>query len=178
MTTHVMIDLETLGTTPDAVILSIGGVKFDPNGDRIFDEFIYKLDIDEQQQRGRITNEDTMSWWATQPRAVIESAFGLEQRTPVDDMLDHLKRWCVGADAFWAQGPTFDMCMMENLYRQYKKPYPWAFWKVRDSRTLFSIMPTDPRKTMKFAAHDALEDCKAQAKCVQHSLKQLGVKIK
>ena len=89
MTTHVMIDLETLGTTPDAVILSIGGVKFDPNGDRIFDEFIYKLDIDEQQQRGRTTNEDTMSWWATQPRAVIESAFGLEQRTPVDDMLDH-----------------------------------------------------------------------------------------
>ena len=31
---------------------------------------------------------------------------------------------------------------------------------------------------MKFAAHDALEDCKAQAKCVQHSLRHLGVKIK
>lgn len=178
MTTHVMIDIETLGTTPDAVILSIGGVKFDPNGDRIFDDFSYKLDIDEQQQRGRVTSEDTMSWWAKQPREVIESAFGLEERTPVDEMLDHLKRWCVGADAFWAQGPTFDMCMLENLYRQYNKPYPWAFWKVRDSRTLFSLMPTDPRKAMKFAAHDALEDCKAQAKCVQHSLRHLGVKIK
>ena len=27
---HAMIDLETLSTTPDAVILTVGGVKFDP----------------------------------------------------------------------------------------------------------------------------------------------------
>ena len=28
---HAMIDLETLSTNPDAVILTIGGVKFDPH---------------------------------------------------------------------------------------------------------------------------------------------------
>ena len=27
---HAMIDLETLSTNPDAVILTVGGVKFDP----------------------------------------------------------------------------------------------------------------------------------------------------
>ena len=64
------------------------------------------------------------------------------------------------------------------MFRKWDHHLPWPFWKIKDSRTLFGIMPTDPRKTMKFAAHDALEDCKAQAKCVQHSLKQLGVKIK
>jgi hypothetical protein len=31
MTTHAMIDLETLSTTPDCVVLTIGGVKFNPN---------------------------------------------------------------------------------------------------------------------------------------------------
>ena len=31
MTTHAMIDLETLGTGPDCVVLTIGGVKFNPN---------------------------------------------------------------------------------------------------------------------------------------------------
>ena len=30
MTTHAMIDLETLGTNYDATVLTIGGVKFNP----------------------------------------------------------------------------------------------------------------------------------------------------
>ena len=30
MTTHAMIDLETLDVPPTAVVLTIGGVKFDP----------------------------------------------------------------------------------------------------------------------------------------------------
>lgn len=178
MAVHAMIDLETLGTRPDGVILSIGGVKFDPNTDRIFDDFYYKLDVDEQTSRGRSIDPDTMDWWAKQEPDVVEAAFGLEDRASVDTMLDHLKRWCVGADAYWAQGPTFDMCMLENLYLQYNKPYPWPFWKVRDSRTLFGIMPKDPRKALNFEAHNALEDCRAQAKCVQYSLRQLGLTVR
>jgi hypothetical protein len=39
-------------------------------------------------------------------------------------------------------------------------------------------MPTDPRKKLNFAAHDALEDCRAQAKCVQWSLNELGLTLK
>ena len=30
MATHAMIDLETLGTKPDCVILTLGAIKFDP----------------------------------------------------------------------------------------------------------------------------------------------------
>ena len=30
MSTHAMIDIETLGTMPNSVILSVGAVKFDP----------------------------------------------------------------------------------------------------------------------------------------------------
>ena len=30
MTTHAMIDIETLGTEPGCVVLSVGAVKFDP----------------------------------------------------------------------------------------------------------------------------------------------------
>lgn len=178
MALHAMIDLETLGTRPDGVILSVGGVKFDPNGTKIIDEFYYKLDVDEQQNNGRSVDPDTVNWWGTQNKDVVEAAFGLEGRISVEQFLDQFKKWCVGADCYWAQGPTFDMCMLENLYLQYNKNYPWAFWRVRDSRTLFSIMPKDPRKELNFDAHDALEDCKAQAKCVQYSLRQLGLTIR
>ena len=33
MTIHAMIDLETLHTTPQAAVLTVGGVKFDPNNE-------------------------------------------------------------------------------------------------------------------------------------------------
>ena len=47
MPIHAMIDLETLATDPNATILTIGGVKFDPNSDaEPHSEFYHKLDID------------------------------------------------------------------------------------------------------------------------------------
>ena len=64
------------------------------------------------------------------------------------------------------------------MYRQYQHHVPWPFWKIRDSRTLFSIMPTDPRKEIEFEAHNALEDCKVQALCVQQSIGKLKLKLK
>jgi len=70
------------------------------------------------------------------------------------------------------------MVILENLFRQYDHHIPWAFWKIRDSRTLFSIMPKDPRKGIEFAAHNALEDCKVQALCVQQTIKELGLTIR
>jgi exodeoxyribonuclease VIII len=178
MTCHAMIDLETLGTTPDAVILCVGGVKFDPNTDRIYDEIHYRLDIDEQQNNNRSIDHGTIEWWGQQPASIIEAAFDPDGRTPVISFLEDFKRWCVGVDSFWAQGPTFDMIILENLYRQYNRPYPWPFWGIRDSRTLFGIMPSDPRRELKFEAHNALEDCRAQAKCVQYCVNKLGLTLK
>ena len=50
MPIHAMIDLETLATDPNATILTIGGVKFDPNTNaEPHSEFYYKLDVDEQE---------------------------------------------------------------------------------------------------------------------------------
>ena len=50
MPIHAMIDLETLATDPNATILTIGGVKFDPNTNaEPHSEFYHKLDVDEQE---------------------------------------------------------------------------------------------------------------------------------
>ena len=44
MTTHAMIDLETLGTAPDCAVLTIGAIKFDPNiAKPAWDEFYYRF---------------------------------------------------------------------------------------------------------------------------------------
>ena len=43
MNTDIMIDLETLDTTPNATILTIGAIKFDPFGDDLHTKNCEKL---------------------------------------------------------------------------------------------------------------------------------------
>ena len=57
----VMLDIETLGTCPDCVVLTLGAVKFNPYTREDVAAGIYcKPDVDEQITRGRIVREDTM----------------------------------------------------------------------------------------------------------------------
>jgi hypothetical protein len=176
MTIHAMIDLETLATGFDATVLTIGGVKFDPNNiSQPMQEFYYKFDVDEQTARGRKVDENTITWWGKQSKEVQEDALGEEGRTPVIEVLKALNKWCVGVDSIWCQGPAFDIVILENMYKEWQHHLPWNFWQIKDSRTLFQIMPKDPRKEINFQAHNALEDSKVQALCVQQSIKQLGL---
>jgi hypothetical protein len=168
MTIAAMLDLETLDTTADAQILTIGGVKFDPDsGAKPYADFYYRLELDSQDAKGRTISEDTMAWWSRQDDKIILEAFGDHNRHSVEEMLVALKKWYVGVDEVWAQGICFDIGMLENLHRQYGYPIPWSFWKVKDSRTIFGLMKKDPRKNFIFDAHNALEDARIQAKCVQ-----------
>ena len=66
--------------------------------------------------------------------------------------------------------------MLEDLYKNMKLPTPWNFWQIRDSRTLFSLMPIDPRKEIQQDLHNALADAYYQSVCVQKTYKALGIK--
>lgn len=180
MSTHAMIDIETLGKDSNSVILTVGGVKFDPNHPEkgTHSDFYYRLEVDEQIDKGRHVDEDTIAWWGTQDSAVMEEALGDENRTSCEQVLRDLNRWLVGTESVWSQGVVFDIVLMESLYKDYNIPYPWPFWNVRDSRTLFGILPEDPRKSKTFDAHNALEDARIQAECVQEAIQQLGLNIR
>jgi hypothetical protein len=168
MTTHATIDIETLSTKPDAVVLTIGGIKFDPfTKVDPHSEFYYRLEIEDQTSKGRDIESDTLQWWGTQPDEIVDEALGDHNRTSVETTLKELNKWLTGADKIWCQGPVFDICILENLYRQYDAHFNWVFWNIRDSRTLFGLMPEDPRKKFKFAAHNALEDCRVQSMCIK-----------
>jgi hypothetical protein len=176
MTTHATIDIETLGSYPDTVVLTIGGIKFDPMADDgLHSEFYYRLDADEQIETGRTITETTLDWWEKQPEEIKAEAMNPEGRVPVDETLKALNKWLVGVDKLWCQGPVFDIGILENLYRQRKLHYNWSFWNIRDSRTLFSLMDGDPRKEIDFAAHNALADAIVQSLCIQKVYKSLGI---
>ena len=173
MAIHAMIDLETLDVKPNAVVLTVGGVKFDPKSNtEPHSEFYYKLDIDSQE---RSANDDTIAWWGKQDQKVQDEAFGTEGRVHPDVFLDILPKWMVGVDVLWGHGYGFDITIMEDMLRQREKPIPWQFWQVRDSRTLFAMAKVDPRKSMQSNLHNALADAYFQAKGVQIVYKELNI---
>lgn len=173
---HAMIDLETLSTNPDAVILTVGGVKFDPHTQmKPYDEMYFRIDVDSQTAMGRSVQQNTLDWWGTQPNEIAEEALGEKDRISIEDACKKINKFSVGVDVFWCQGPLFDYAILQNLYAQLNKPLPWNYWQIRDSRTLFNLVPRDQSK--RIGLHNALEDCKFQAKKVQNVYRQLGVRV-
>ena len=176
-----MIDLETLGVEPDSVVMTLGAIKFDPFSDAEPHTPLYlRGDVEEQsEQYGRSIDDNTLAWWSRQDQAIQDEAFGEHSdRVTVQEMLRQLNKWCVGLDYIWCQGPTFDFVILQSLYKDAQKPAPWNYWQIRDSRTLFSMMPQDPRRAIQEELHNALADCYYQAKCVQQSYKHFGVQAR
>lgn len=165
---HLMIDLETLGTTADSVILSVGAVKFDLESDAIDDEGFYgSISIESNMDAGRKISEDTLLWWLKQP-AAAQSVFH-EDKLPLEQTLIDLSDWLSDGEwIVWAKGPGFDVAMLEHAYKHARIAVPWDFWNVRCVRTYMDLPGAKgvsaPLEGMK---HNALSDAYQQARTIQ-----------
>lgn len=179
---HLMIDIETLGTTPDALILTVAAQSFDPVGDGYYNQSYYaRVDFDSQLDRK--IEDGTLKWWATQNSMAQEEAFSEDNRKPLEQVLDELGKLIWQSSAIWANGPTFDMTILEHAYKSYKKPLPWQYYRVRDARTVYMLKSdsavlsnsqvTDVNRP---ASHHALDDCRRQIDLLQQTLRQLNIK--
>ena len=166
-----MIDIEGLGTGPDAAILTIAAQSFDPFGTGHYDRHYYARITLESQENRRI-QDDTLAWWATQPLAQAE-AFAEDNRIPLDQALDELYKLAWQHDYIWAQGPTYDINILEHAYKSYNKTQPWQFYRIRDSRTVLSLWPERPVPP---TSHHALEDTRKQINILQQTFKHLNIK--
>lgn len=167
-----MIDLETLATSPNSVILTFGAIKFDPfDADKDLTDGLYlRVDVDEQIALGRHVDAGTVEWWGTQSEEVREEALGEQDRVDLETFTHQLNRFLVGTGRIWAQGPVFDIVIMENLYRQMGKPCPWLYYNIRDSRTLLKALG-DSRQGGSLL-HNALADAVSQAQAVQDAVRR------
>ena len=172
MAKHIMIDIEGLATTPDATILTIAAQAFDPftEGYENQESFYARVTLESQEKRA--ITDATIEWWSTQGPAMDE-AFNPEDRVPLDEALTGLHKLCWHADFIWANGPTYDMNILEHAYKELGRVQPWQFYKVRDARTIYSLWPDCPRPTTE---HHALADCKRQIIMLQQTFKHLNIK--
>lgn len=174
MTKHLMVDLETMAVSPNAVILSLGAVHFNPYGNGYGDKLYFRINIDDQDVLGREVDPNTIDWWSKQDPAVMEEAFSPDNRISLVDAIDQFHKFAWGCDAFWAHGSIFDIVIIENIYKQLGKTVPWQYWQIRDTRTLFDL-GVDPDMP-KGGKHDALQDAIRQSVGVQTVYAKLKIR--
>ena len=169
-----MIDIETLGTKPGAAILSIGAVVFNPMTGKIGEGFYTNI-AQAHAAETREVDDDTLKWWKNQSeeaRNAFHDPPGVASTVAADQFLKYLSRVTEdhgGALKPWGNGSCFDITILEDFFRQWRRKCPWGFWNVRDVRTIVDICHgVINHKDFKFAgtAHNALDDAIHQAKYV------------
>lgn len=169
-----MVDIETCGTGPEACILTIAAQCFDPLQRRDYTkDRSYYTRVDIESQADRRIEQSTIEWWATQPRQAQEEAFGEQGRISLEQALQELGKIIWHSKRVWANGPTFDMNILEHAYKSYNMALPWKYYMVRDSRTVYSLCPALNKYP---ASHHALEDCRRQIDLLHDSLEFLKIK--
>ncbi|EJM2177009.1 3'-5' exoribonuclease, partial [Escherichia coli] len=169
--THLSVDLETMGTNPDAPINSIGGKFFDPTTGEMGPEFSKAIDL---ETSGGIIDRKTIKWWAKRSREAQSAIFTDE--IPLDDALLQLREFINenSGESFvqiWGNGANFDNVILRRSYERQGIPCPWRYYNDRDVRTIVELgnsIGFDVRMAIPFEGvpHNALDDARHQAKQV------------
>ncbi|KDT34465.1 enterobacterial exodeoxyribonuclease VIII family protein, partial [Escherichia coli 2-052-05_S4_C1] len=122
---HLMIDLETMGKNPDAPIISIGAIFFDPQTGDMGPEFSKTIDL---ETAGGVIDRDTIKWWLKQSREA-QSAI-MTDEIPLDDALLQLREFIDenSGEFFvqvWGNGANFDNTILRRSYERQGIPCPW-----------------------------------------------------
>jgi len=159
----IMLDLETLGTDPDAVILSIGAVAFDKE---IISEFSTNIQIQSCLDAGLSVTGDTILWWLKQSEATRKEIY----ETPAQPLISALEDFATWYNQFsvktiWGNGVAFDNVILRTAFNKVGTNCPWMFWQDRCFRTEKAVNSplSNFKPSFKFTAHKALDDAKWQA---------------
>lgn len=177
----VVIDLETLGTAVDSVIVQIGAVA------TTGDEFTTFVDAQGPMNSKRRTSLDTViNFWGQQVSPdTAQRMVRMCTKEKAPDLalaLHELTRWLykIAPDnsqlCIWGNGASFDLGMLTHAYQQcvqaglLDSPQYWNFWMERDLRTLVDCAwqvatargEPGPSKAYPLEPHDALSDALAE----------------
>ncbi|MEG8114200.1 exonuclease [Escherichia marmotae] len=168
---HLMIDLKTMGTNPDAPIISIGAIFFDPQTGDMGAEFIKTIDL---ETAGGVIDRGAIKYWWKQSREA-QSAI-MTDEIPLDDALLQLREFIDenSGEFFvqvWGYEASFDNVILRRSYERQGIPCPWSYYNDRDVRTIVELgkaIDFDARTAIPFEGerHNALDDARYQAKYV------------
>lgn len=172
--TDIMVDLETLSTKPNALIVSIGAVKFSVQ-QGVYDKFYipcYVRPDDILYNAGHTTAEgfdisiSTLQWWDDQSDDV-RAVLAAPSAVAIDSALTAFSEWVLAGDTIknirlWGNGASFDNVILAEAYRLCNLERPWMFWNDRCYRTVKALKPDIPAIRVGMH-HNALDDAITQA---------------
>lgn len=163
----ILLDLESMGLTPDSAIVGIGAVEFDLTKGLIGETFYRCVNLADATRRGCSIDSGTVAWWLGQSKpaqnAIIWSNVPLP--TALQDFADFVDR-CGPRDEVrvWGKGPSFDNAMLSHAYWLCEMQQPWKFWQDRCVRTISALYKHVARDEMAGEKHNAVDDAMADVK--------------
>jgi hypothetical protein len=172
---HIMLDLETMSSKPDAPIVAIGAVFFEPSTGEIGAAFEEIIDLRSSSQYGKI-EADTVLWWLKQSTAARDVISQKNASNLIDGLIE-FSDWVGQIEnpkdrIIWGNGSGFDNVILRSAYERLGITAPWMHYNDRDVRTIVDLGRTllgfDPKKDMPFTGerHNAMDDAIHQAKYV------------
>lgn len=169
---NIMLDIETLGTSPGAAIMSIGAVRFAE--DVVTDKFMIAIKIPSLIKAGFSIDDDTFLFWLQQDAAAVKQFMGM--RVDVDVALDMFAGF-VGRDAImWGNGAGFDNVLLRQAYHMTGRQPPWQWSNDRCYRTIKKRCPSIEVERVG-TPHNALDDATTQALHLIKCLKCLTIAV-
>lgn len=179
MNDHIMLDLETLGTGRNSVILSIGAIRFDPYADTALECEPFYVEFDKhglalQQRMGLNIDARTVEWWMRQSvlaRRVFEPAFPKDPVQALQDFAEYVEQ--VPKTKIWGNGADFDNVLLGDMYEAFSVVRPWSYSRNRCFRTLKGL-PGAPKLLHRYGVqHNGRDDAITQAQHLQEIYKWL-----
>jgi DNA polymerase III epsilon subunit-like protein len=168
---NIMIDIETMGTSPTAAILSIGAVRFD--ADTMEPEYFYRrATLQSNFDESMTVDASTINFWLSQPEParieLVTTSAEETLRVALVALYEFISPFSTThpTPQVWANSPAFDCVILRNAYTKLGLVTPWTHRQERCYRTLKSLYPATKIEDVG-VAHHALSDAMYQAKFVQ-----------
>lgn len=176
--THIMLDIETIGTRPGAVILSVALVRFTDEA-----QATLNLSIPDQEALGLVKDPATAAWWTGQ-EAQHPGAWAAATSNPVPlaTALPYLASWFAWAEPdvwqrmIWCHGATFDAPLLGAVFEKAGLEPPWKFWNIQCTRTLYNLAGVDTKAYAVPPPHIALNDAVGQVRAANAALAVLATR--
>ena len=166
---HIMVDLETLSSADNALVVSIGAIEFDPNTGDLGKQFYTVVKPGDQQHLGRDVDANTVMWWLGQSDDARRALYDPKHKPlgPGQALLQFHDFWKgVGKKSYFWSHATFDSVVLGNLYKAYMLKPPWHYRDVVDIRTMVMLSPKELdtyEARVGLTHHNALDDAIYQA---------------
>jgi len=171
-TEDLMVDLETLGTKNNSVIVQIGACYFDRHTGKIGNQFLMNVDAQSCLDCGMEVEASTIYWWLQQSEEARKSLIG--ERVDIKTALFKFKRFAQYTKNLWSD-ENFDFPILKNAYDKVGMSFPVHYTGMRDLRTIVDVGKIDKKSYERVGTyHNALHDSIHQVQYVVDAFKKIG----